>query len=632
MNTEKCLEILGKTFKFGNTEELSSILHNNCTYHSDYSSKIFNSAAQILESIRNVYSNLDDDSKYNYKIIDTKDILYSQKLPDVNATKCMLLYQYDDCIASVVTVNTNVYNEITHIELSRDKSLYNVDFYDDTIKPDSPNDTPQTAFDEADNSYIWKNAHSFIKNYLRENDYITSESIPFEDCIGYRCNRYCEPYTVFMFAYGQKQTIPMDGEFCRKLKSYNFAKNSTILVVYLNVKKKKKGHKYDYHTYRYSGDFSDIELWELKYVNGNPILVYYPRKELEIRTNELIYAYNNDSLDVYDMIITEHAPKFETGTGIYMNDAFFSSIKHFHEEHGDMKVGYVRFNDVIYSRVPYIKNVGYFSFSVDNNNYDKISNLCFTYFNDDKRAIQEFIETDELPDFKTLDLVPTVTKIELPPIGETERFTMKLHFFNGERKKFYLPINLEDDVIDYSSYVFTDKIWSSAHISSKRQKPHKMQYSKYPECGHGIDFINGYSISNIRCYYESFPYFDCDNRAIKIDSMRKFSVDRYDYENGYAVSYIPEFASLCLIDKNNKTIKKLPEKYQNTPIYIYPPCGGLDNGLIMVNALGKIDLQYDHNLYPCSGLWGWLDLDFNTVIEPKYIFAQHFCKIGRAHV
>ena len=31
-----------------------------------------------------------------------------------------------------------------------------------------------------------------------------------------------------------------------------------------------------------------------------------------------------------------------------------------------------------------------------------------------------------------------------------------------------------------------------------------------------------------------------------------------------------------------------------------------------------------HNLRGCAGIWGWLDINFNTVIEPKYIFAQHF--------
>ena len=79
MNIAKYLEILGKAFELGNTDELSKVLHNNCTYHSDYSSKTFNSASQILESISNVYSNLDDDSKYSYRIIKTNDIRIKKK-------------------------------------------------------------------------------------------------------------------------------------------------------------------------------------------------------------------------------------------------------------------------------------------------------------------------------------------------------------------------------------------------------------------------------------------------------------------------------------------------------------------------------------------------------------------------
>ena len=44
----------------------------------------------------------------------------------------------------------------------------------------------------------------------------------------------------------------------------------------------------------------------------------------------------------------------------------------------------------------------------------------------------------------------------------------------------------------------------------------------------------------------------------------------------------------------------------------------------MVNTLGEIDLQYYHNLNGCAGMWGWIDVNLNIVIEPKYIFAYHF--------
>ena len=626
MNIVKYLEILGKAFELGNTDELSKVLHNNCTYHSDYSAKTFNSALHILENISNVYSNLNDDSKYSYKIIKTNDIRLKKSIFKNSSDKSMLLYQYGDCVTSVVTIKTNRQSLITHIELSRDRDLYDVEFYDDSVEPDSANDIPQIVFNESsDNStYIWNNAHSFIKKFLYDNDYIIYKSQAFDDCIGYQCNRYGNAYTVFMFAFGQKQTIPMAGDFCSKLATYNFSKNSTILVVYLNVQKKKKGKYYEYNTYTYSGQSGNIELWELKSINEKYILSFYPRKELEDRTNELICAYNNDSLDIYDMIIADINPRFEQETGVFLNDGFFSCIKCFHKEHGDMKTGYIRFNDVVYSRVPYIKDLGYFDFSVNPNNHDKITTLRFTRFDDNKRNIKEFIEFDTDKLDTQLETVPKIIGIELPAANESERFTLKLDFSNGEKRKFHLPVSLEDNVIKYKHYVFTDKIWGSAHISNNRLKPQALGYDNYPDCGQGIDFINGYSISNLRCYYESVPYFDDKITEIDIHSMQKFNIEKYDYENGYSVSYVSEFSSLCLINKNKMIIKKLPQEYQQTPIYVYPHCGGLYNGLIMVSSLGDIELKYHHNLRGCAGIWGWLDINFNTVIEPKYIFAQHF--------
>ena len=307
-----------------------------------------------------------------------------------------------------------------------------------------------------------------------------------------------------------------------------------------------------------------------------------------------------------------------------MNDGFYSYIKHFHEKHGDMKIGYIRFNDVVYSKVPYIKDIGYFDFMIDHKNKDKISVLQFTEFDKSTRSIMEFMETDEMPDCSFLDNIPSVTSIKFPTADEDERFVMKLDFANGERRKFYLPVSWDDEVITYNSYVFTDKIWSSAKISAIRQKPLTIQYNRYNECGQGIDFLNGFSLSAIRCYLESVPYFDDKTTEIKFKALHKFSVSKYDYENNYAVDYVSEFSCLCLIDKNKQIIKKLPDEYQKTQLYIYPPCGGINDGLIMVNTLGEIDLQYYHNLNGCAGMWGWIDVNLNIVIEPKYIFAYHF--------
>lgn len=38
--------------------------------------------------------------------------------------------------------------------------------------------------------------------------------------------------------------------------------------------------------------------------------------------------------------------------------------------------------------------------------------------------------------------VPEIIGIEFPLLNEAERFTLKLHFSNGENKKFRLPVPL----------------------------------------------------------------------------------------------------------------------------------------------------------------------------------------------
>ena len=109
--------------------------------------------------------------------------------------------------------------------------------------------------------------------------------------------------------------------------------------------------------------------------------------------------------------------------------------------------------------------------------------------------------------------------------------------------------------------------------------------------------------------------------------------DEYD-ENGFGVgcAWVNDECVLCLFNKNtNEIIKIIPEKYQQTPICVYPFCGGLSEGLIMVSEMGEIELQYYHHMHGCAGLWGWLDLNMNVVIKPKYLYALNFCN-GRAIV
>ncbi|MBR2246655.1 MAG: WG repeat-containing protein [Bacilli bacterium] len=98
-----------------------------------------------------------------------------------------------------------------------------------------------------------------------------------------------------------------------------------------------------------------------------------------------------------------------------------------------------------------------------------------------------------------------------------------------------------------------------------------------------------------------------------------------DYIDDKAVGHYKNDGKLYLIDRKNKVAYLLPEKYQNTKIILYHPCGGYDDsGMIMVSLLGDIELSYYHDLSDTAGMWGWIDLDGNEVITPKYVYAMNF--------
>lgn len=117
----------------------------------------------------------------------------------------------------------------------------------------------------------------------------------------------------------------------------------------------------------------------------------------------------------------------------------------------------------------------------------------------------------------------------------------------------------------------------------------------------------------------------------KIQDMSDVFCMQYDFVDGYCVGTIKGYEGLHLICQDTQTAKKLPDAYQETPIYISPDCGGYRDGLIMVSLMWDMDLHYHHNKEGCAGIWGWIDKDFNIVINPEYIFAENFYD-GKASV
>lgn len=548
MDLHEKIDLLGRAFAFGETDALAEYLNKDCQYHSDYAQKHLTSSEQIIKSMKRVAEAIEkakeeegENCAYTYKVVKiseylndgiTIDDLYGDTFFDV-CEDGILLYQFDDPNpVAIVYAKITPGGTFTEINLSRNKKWFNLKFYNEDRLEDSEKDVPYTVKPMSNHDrqvkelqsvwthqktelqnlddqevYIWRQGDKFIKGWLDNNGYKVLESQVFEDCIGYRCNRNNYAYTVYMFAYGKTKTSQLDGEFCQKLLEYELSAQSTVLIVYLNVKRKEIDGQFEYKVCCYTGEEDGhIELWRLIEVAGKPILDYYPRKEMMDVLYKLMYAFNRSSMDIYDCIISPKNPAFQglEYPGSFMNSAFYRSLVNLHEKYGDMKLGFVRFNDVIYSSVPYLEEYGFFSFRVDNNT-NRITEVTAYPFEGKNRKVAEFIRTDEKEPEDLYDFVPTMKSVKpLKPV-DTERFAVMITYDNGECRKYVLPIDIaneKDEVISYDSHVFTDKIWKSMQIIEH----HQAEISGYPNRGQAILFENGFSASGMLCYIEGTRY------------------------------------------------------------------------------------------------------------------------------
>ena len=538
MSSKKLMELLGRAFAHGEIDALIPHMADNCDYFSEYSGKKFFCAEDIIRSMREVFSNLDDTCGYTYKLIPLDSVLKEVTVNELENQEGMrpsswglLLYQFDDSVpATLVITMLDLKGKLRSIHLSRDTAKFNLAFDDYAEEEDSPLDLPNTvtplttndrhrkemqqAFSgqprkdntpEHPNYYIWRKADEFVKSWLKDNGYTVLESAIFEDCIGYRCNRKGYAYTVFMYAYGKKRTSQLDGDYCSKLATLPFAAKSTVLIVYLNVKKSRKGKEYSYRVCNYCGSDNAPELWRLSKVNSKFILEYYPRKEMMDATLKLMYAFNRNCGDVYECIIVEKNPSLLEidSPGYSLNGAFYGGLYNLHKKYGNMKLGYVRYNDVIYSGVPYLDGYGFFSFRCDNKT-DRILEITAYPFDGGDRKVAEFIKADLREPETLYDYIPKLIRaVPLPPT-ETERFAVTLYWDNGECRKYVLPIareNEHDEVISFQRHVFTDKIWASVTVTNSRPHLHGRL-----RCGTAITFKNEMFISAMLCYQESTPF------------------------------------------------------------------------------------------------------------------------------
>lgn len=541
MNNYELIDILGKAFSDGKMDTLAEHIADDCEYVSEYANITVVSAEKIISRMNEIISRVTDDCRYSYQIIQLESVLREKTLSDLDTIEglhlCeygLLLYQFDDeSLVAVVSIMIDTENLIRSIILSRNKTLYDVSFFEEEAGEDSPLDLPSTVMpltphdlqvkemrrsfsgqhldDIPENTdsdlYIWRKADDFIKGWLKDNGYVLRESRIFDDCIGYRCNQNDYAYTVYMYAYGQNRTTQLDAKYCRKLLHYDLSKKSTILVVYLNVQRFKNGEDMDYAVYHYSGDEDNsIELWRLNEVNEQLILEYYPRKEMMDTAYKLMYAFNRDCLDVYDCIIAENNPEFHgvDDEGISVNSAFYTALHGLYKKYGEMKIGYVRFNDVVYSLTPYLDGYGYFGFRMDNNTNRIIEITAYPFEGGESKAT-EFIRTQERESDKLYSRVPALIKVAaLSPVA-TERFALKLFYDNGKCKKYVLPIEPADEkeeVVSFRDHVFTNKIWASAKTAAHRSA----EIKGYPDRGSAVEFVNGFFVSAMLCYEEGTDY------------------------------------------------------------------------------------------------------------------------------
>ncbi|MBR0419988.1 MAG: WG repeat-containing protein [Erysipelotrichaceae bacterium] len=629
-------ERLAKGFTEDSAEDLKNILDEDCEYISEYNenSPHFHNRQEIIDHMSYVDSNVDDSTRYHYQIIDLReypeeefDISSVAGFPNVAPYGIRLFQFKEKALVAIVVFSVTEEGKIDHIILSRSEE-FNEEIYHRVEEKDLPDDLPTTAegWDEEDLStdyYIWRNADSFFRKWLGENGYHYFKREFYEDCIGYRCRKGNDFYTIYMFAYGQKKTSLLDGDYCEKFLKYDLSSGSKSLVVYLQVKRYRERGRSIVRVADYSGnEHRRIELWEIGYINGEPNLLFYPAKETIDAIYKLMYAYNRFDDDVLHYIVTKHNPYFKDygANGTAFNSGFFNHLKRIREKNGDMRIGYLSKNDVIYSRVPYIEGYGFFSIEVATAD-GKILGLTSYPMDGGEINIRDFILTDEKESEDLFSYVPELATVIPVKGNEKERFSLILGFDNGEQKKYVLAIDddrINDEVISYESHAFTDRIWSTASVGQ----------NVLPNRGIAVRFINDFFISGFKLYHDGKFYCE-EGKKGKLGVNDNVWIG--DMNDDVGCGHINGDGNLYFIDKIKGEALHIPERYKNTPMAVYPVYGGYDEGLIMVSLFGELDLQYHHNFHGCAGMWGWLDTEGNEVIAPQYVYALQFCN-GRATV
>ncbi len=482
--------------------------------------------------------------------------------------------------------------------------------------------------------YIWRQADYFFRGWLETNGYKFDCSAVFNNCIGYRCLRHGLTYTVYMFARGLLDTADFSEKKLRWLSKNSFSKDSTVLVVYLRSKRIWKDGEVQYSVCWYTGEEKQrIELWKITHVNNRYILVYFPRQEIEDIALKLMYAFNRESLDVYDSIIVERDPSIKSldFKGYSENCSFYRDLLLLHRQYGNMKYCYCRVddNDRVYCGLPYLEEVGCIVFSVDIYDNDRIKKIeiypfnpgQFLGFDYSKSRISDIIPVFFREDPKMYNHVPKlVNVVPLPPVS-TERFALKMYFNNGDCRKYVLPIKREDESAEnvlFSGYVFSDDIWSAVEFVEHRLT----DYDDYPACGQGLLFGNGYSISVLRCYEESKPFSEPIACNDLVYDGNDFSLQRSWIWNIDSIYEDRETGLFKVLERGSAF------NYHGVSTYASPD----------IERLTTLDFDYISDFSENMAVvgmqgygYGYVDTDISVVIPMQYDAAERFVN-GKAKV
>ena len=520
------LGILANAMCHGKVEKLRNVMSENCSYRSDYSGKKEYGILDIIESISGVYSNLDETTGYRYELVPAYEEVIEEEREDLpgifKGIWCCRLYQSEE-LAAVIFLRYDENGKITNILLSR-KSSYLKSFAkkfgpkveekdfvpvdallqqrfgaEDTIR--NMRRDKINAVDE-DGVYVWQKADDFIQDWFRENSYRLNDTELFDDCIGYACTRRGVEYAVYVYAYGKQKTSILDGDYCAKLRGHTLSKNRTILVIYLHVTAEENDEgEITFFVGQYNSKDDEPEVWKLGWIGDRSVMLFYPRKEMVDLGRRFEAAYNAQRIDILQTLFSSDVSLTGMGSGTTMNAGLYNSLAYHHKNHGMMKTGYIRFNDVVYSEISYIEDYCYVHFTV--NKQDQIDKIILEPLDETYR---ELYKTGKSLMSHPMDDVPALEKVEFLPASEASRFSMLLWYANGEKRRYDAHGEFgNEEVVTWLSNTFTDKIFRNGRISDNVYAESTWLSRNYPDPHPGIEFINGAGIFAVELYHNSYP-------------------------------------------------------------------------------------------------------------------------------